>query len=154
MHITKTDCAADTANVCAWQGDDSKGTCSSNASGEELAKCAKDPKTPVCELFAAVMKYCPSDADKATCEAKTGCAYSTTCGLDQQQTTVVAATLAKDMGSSYAPRILAVSTECAKFNTSATCTAAKVNGAAGVMRQGSMLMALAAAVLLALALVE
>jgi hypothetical protein len=153
MHMSKADCAADTANVCAWQGDDSMGTCTSNASGEELAKCAKDPKTPVCELFAAVMTYCPSDADKATCEAKTGCMYSTTCGLDQQQSTVVAATIAKDMGSSYAPRILAVSTECAKFNTSATCTAARVNGAdAAVRHQGSMLMALVAAALLALAL--
>lgn len=160
-HTTESSCKADTANSClALRFEGSFDKCVSNAQQEEDAKCRGTTSTapaggPVCEYLKEQETYCQYNFTREACAAKTGCKYvhDTLCAAASDQWDYINAVIAGKMGSSYASRILAVTTECSKF-TNTTCKGAMVNGAAGMVTGGSMLgklWALLAAFVLALA---
>jgi hypothetical protein len=149
---TESACMSDTANVCSWNATNLP-ACDSNALVAEALKCLLFPTGPVCEWLVAGSQYCSAVTSQSSCNAKPGCAYKgTSCDMAPGKTMVVAANVAKGMGSSYADRILAVETSCNGYGSGTACTSAKVNSASAVVRAGSVVMALLAAMLVLLLL--
>jgi hypothetical protein len=80
---------------------------------------------------------------ESDCKAKSGCKWERevgACTIRREKSNDIAVAVAQSLGSSYAPKILSMFSQCSGYTSAAACTAAKTNAAAAVAAGGSAML--------------